>query len=80
MVIRMKPSNEHGMDVILHWNGAGWYAPIQRGQVVHEHYIPGFDRDGFSDEDEDRVWDAATGLGTPHWLNSVADYRGYVKA
>jgi len=80
--INLTPDNGNGFDVVLHWDGAGWYAPRQEGGMVHEYPVPGFDESGFSENDEERVWDVTRGmgLGTAHWLNSVTGYSGYIRA
>ena len=76
----LEPSDGHGLDVVLHWIGPGWYGPIQEMEVIHEYPIYGYDKDGFSKDGEARIWDLRRGLGTPHWLDSVENYSGYEKA
>jgi len=80
------PKNGNGMDVVLYWQGPGWYGPISRGDAVEEHPIDGFDEDGFAIDEEDcercpRIWDYPSGLGTPGWLESPEEYSpNYIPA
>jgi len=56
--------------VVLHWQGAGWYAPCQQGGgVVHEYLV-------VSTASPAEVYDLArrADLGTPHWLGKPEEY------
>lgn len=60
---------------VIHWQGPGWYAAVQEGRdvdgrnEVHSYYIPGFGRDGMSEDGLHRIGDGPEchGLGTPGW-------------
>ena len=67
------------MREVVEWDGCGWYAPRQEGshesQHVHWYRVPGFDRDGYSADDDTMIWDATRpmGLGTPRWFDQEDD-------
>ena len=71
MIYRLIPIPA-GLEVALHWEGNGYYAPIQADGVIHEYWVG---QDGI----EAREIAQAKRLGTPHWVGHPGDYSEHYR-